>query len=100
MSKKKNNVTLDDITTLVEDTEIAIDYDVVDDNYVTETELIPEITYSTQSCKVLAVIAKDKVIIDFDGRGIIVTIADTKVKTVNIKYTGKIGTSDFMYEVM
>lgn len=100
MSKKKNNVTLDDITTLVEDTEIAIDYDVVDDNYVVETEIIPEITYNIQSCKVLAVIAKDKAIIDFDGRGIIVTIADTKVKTVNIKYTGKIGTSDFMYEVM
>lgn len=100
MSKKKNNVTLDDITTLVEDTEIAIDYDVVDDNYVAETEIIPEITYNIQSCKVLAVIAKDKVIIDFDGRGIIATVADTKVKTVNIKYTGKIGTSDFMYEVM
>lgn len=100
MSKKKNNVTLDDIPTLVEDTEIAIDYDVIEDNYVAETEIIPEITYNTQSCKTLAVIAKDKVIIDFDGRGIIVTVADTKVKTVNIKYTGKIGTSDFMYEVM
>lgn len=100
MSKKKNNVTLDDIPTLVEDTEIAIDYDVIDDNYVAETEIIPEITYNTQSCKVLAVIAKDKVIIDFNGRGIIATVADTKEKTVNIKYTGKIGTSDFMYEVM
>ena len=100
MSKKKNNVTLDDIPTLVEDTEIAIDYDVIEDNYVAETEIIPEITYNTQSCKVLAVIDKDKVIIDFNGRGIIATVADTKEKTVNIKYTGKIGTSDFMYEVM
>jgi hypothetical protein len=100
MSKKKNNVTLDDIPTLVEDTEIAIDYDVIEDNYVAETEIIPKITYNTQSCKVLAVIAKDKVIIDFDGRGIIATVADTKAKTVNIKYAGKIGTSDFMYEVM
>ena len=113
MSKKKYNVTLDDVSTLVDDTTVIDDTDnvIVDevneviselpDDTIAITDVVTsKVKYSTKSCKVLNIISRNKVIIDFDGFGIIVSVADTKVKTVDIKYTGTIGKPDFQYEVV
>ena len=70
--------------------DIAVNADIVEDTTTNENII---------SCKVIKTISKNKVIINFNGFGIIVSVKN-KVDFVNIKYTGQIGSSDFKYEVV
>ena len=65
------------------------------------TDIVEDTTANKNiiSCKVIKTISKNKVIINFNGFGIIVSVKN-KVDFVNIKYTGQIGSSDFKYEVV
>ena len=100
MSRKKYDTTIDNdiaFNNIVEIEEIVTNNveDVVDDVTV-EDRIIPE---NIISCKVIKSISNDKVIIDFKGYGLIVSLNE-KADVVNVKYTGNIGSPDFKYEVV
>ncbi len=62
----------------------------------------PKTKWDTTSCKVVSKVGKDKVIVDFNGFGLIVStdkLNKKDVESVDIKYCGTIGESDFVYEV-
>lgn len=52
-----------------------------------------------KSCKVMARLRNNKVIIDFNGSGLLVTVKDTGAENIKIKYSGEIGQPGFRYEV-
>ena len=70
--------------------DIAVNADIVEDTTTNENII---------SCKVIKTISKNKVIINFNGFGLIVNITES-ANSVNVKYTGNIGTPDFKYEVV
>ena len=70
--------------------DIAVNADIVEDTTTNENII---------SCKVIKTISKNKVIINFNGFGLIVNISES-ANSVNVKYTGNIGTPDFKYEVV
>lgn len=94
----------------IADEDIAGNGSVVSDRFVEldtpNVEVVEKPTYkskwNTKSCKVVSKVGRDKVIVDFNGFGLIVPTdkLDKKdVGSVDIKYCGTIGKSDFSYEV-
>lgn len=55
--------------------------------------------YDEKMCNVIARLSENKVVVNFDGFGIIVPV-DNSEEFIKIKYTGKIGRPDFKYEVV
>lgn len=94
----------------IADEDIAGNGSVVSDNLVefetSNVEVVEKSTYkpkwNTQSCKVVSKVGRDKVIVDFNGFGLIIPndkFDKNDTKSVDIKYCGTIGKSDFSYEV-
>ena len=92
------------------DEDIAGNGSVISDNLVESdtpnVEIVekptPKTKWNTKSCKVVSKVGRDKVIVDFNGFGLIVPndkLDKKDVKSVDIKYCGTIGKSDFSYEV-
>lgn len=91
MSKKKNYIDIATDEMIIEN----IDIPVVDETDIVEEKPIINI----KTCKVIKRISTDKVIVDFDGFGIIVPVNCGDEKYLNIKFNGTIGKPDFTYEV-
>lgn len=94
----------------ITDENIAVNDNIVPDNFAEldtpNVEIVekptPKTKWDTKACKVISKVGRDKVIVDFNGFGLIIPIdkLDKKdVKSVDIKYCGTIGKSDFSYEV-
>lgn len=94
----------------IADEDIAGNGNIVPNNFVEldtpNVEIVekptPKVKWDTKSCKVVSKVGRDKVIVDFNGFGLIIPTdkLDKKdVKLVDIKYCGTIGKSDFSYEV-
>lgn len=94
----------------IADEDIAGNGNIVPNNFVElNTPIVevvekptPKTKWDTKSCKVISKVGRDKVIVDFNGFGLIVSTSkfDKKdVQSVDIKYCGTIGKSDFSYEV-
>lgn len=91
MSRNKYNTETDE--QLVSENLIENGMEISEENNV-KTDAEETARGNVISCKVVKIISKDKGIINFDGCGIIVPVGEN-TKLVNIRYTGKIGKSDF-----
>lgn len=94
----------------ITDEDIAGNGNIVPNNFVEldtpNVEIVekstPKTKWDTKPCKVISKVGRDKVIVDFNGFGLIVSVdkLDKKdVQSVDVKYCGTIGKSDFSYEV-
>lgn len=95
MSKKKNIINTNN-TSPLNLNEKALFNDTIFDNNIEQSQT----TYSVKTCKVLDILSKNKVMIDFDGFGIIVSVSNVRIQNIDIKYTGTIGKPNFKYEVI
>lgn len=78
--------------------EIKYNDDVITDSESIDTMNKP-VNDDIKSCKVMARLRNNKVIIDFNGCGLLVTVKDTGAENIKIKYSGEIGQPGFRYEV-
>lgn len=90
---KRNNAELDRF-----DPEMKYNDDIITGSGSIDTMNKP-VNDNIKSCKVMARLKNNKVIIDFDGCGLLVTVKDTGAENIKIKYSGEIGQPGFRYEV-
>lgn len=94
----------------IADEDIAANGNIIADNsaelYTPNVESVekptPKTKWDIKSCKIISKAGRDKVIVDFNSFGLIVPTdkLDKKdVQSIDIKYCGTIGKSDFSYEV-
>lgn len=68
--------------------------------YTEDVETEDNMDYLEAVVPALAKIDRNKVIVDYQGYGLIVDLDDVNANSVTLKVSGEIGTSDFSFEVV